>query len=179
MIAVALAFLRRNWKPLVIAAAIGFLAMSNWMLRAELATRTAELTAEQLNHLATVANHKAATAEARRLDVQNVARVKADQSKITEEIVDGYEARLADARARAAAAERLRAQAAAANPGRGGDAGMPRAGPAAEGVDQAPGEDRLSPSDALTCTEQALQLDSLIDWTEAQALVDFNAEPSP
>ena len=65
MIAVALAFLRRNWKPLVIAAAIGFLAMSNWMLRAELATRTAELTAEQLNHLATVANHKAATAEAR------------------------------------------------------------------------------------------------------------------
>jgi hypothetical protein len=37
---------------------------------------------------------------------------------------------------------------------------------------QNPGEDRLPPSDRLTATEQAIQLDELIKWIRQQAKVD-------
>jgi hypothetical protein len=41
-------------------------------------------------------------------------------------------------------------------------------------ADEAPGKDRLPQSDALIATEQAIQLDELIRWVEAQAKVDPN-----
>ena len=43
------------------------------------------------------------------------------------------------------------------------------------GAAQAPGQDRLPPQDALTATEQAIQLDELIKWVRKQAAVDNNA----
>jgi hypothetical protein len=39
---------------------------------------------------------------------------------------------------------------------------------------QRSGEDRLPPADALTATEQAIQLDELIEWVKEQATVDPN-----
>jgi hypothetical protein len=56
---------------------------------------------------------------------------------------------------------------------------MPRLPAAAGGLAQASGQDRLPSADALIATEQAIQLDELIRWVEAQHTVDPNAEPSP
>jgi len=44
---------------------------------------------------------------------------------------------------------------------------------------QAAGQDRLPPANALLATEQAIQLDELIKWVQAQASVDPNAGRKP
>jgi hypothetical protein len=44
------------------------------------------------------------------------------------------------------------------------------------GAAQAAREDRLPDSDALTATEQAIQLDELIKWVKAQAAVAPSAD---
>jgi hypothetical protein len=46
---------------------------------------------------------------------------------------------------------------------------------APDGPAQAADQDRLSQSDALTATEQAIQLDELIKWVRRQHEVDPNA----
>jgi hypothetical protein len=51
---------------------------------------------------------------------------------------------------------------------------MPGLSASAGGTSQAAAQDRLSPTDALTATEQAIQLDELIKWVKAQAKVDNN-----
>ena len=48
---------------------------------------------------------------------------------------------------------------------------------AAGGAAQAAGEDGLSAADALTATEQAIQLDELIKWVRQQHDVRINNEP--
>jgi hypothetical protein len=53
---------------------------------------------------------------------------------------------------------------------------MPGLSAAAGGAAQAADQDRLSAGDALTATEQAIQLDELIKWVQAQAAVDNNPE---
>ena len=63
---------------------------------------------------------------------------------------------------------------AAADPGARGSAPVPGLPAAARGAAQAAGQDRLPQSDALTATEQAIQLDELIKWVRAQAAVDNN-----
>ncbi|WP_308515381.1 hypothetical protein [Sphingomonas flavescens] len=128
---------------------------------------------EQANLAMTIADARAAADLARAADHANVTRVAAEQRAITERTNDDYEARLAAARA---TAERLRLSTpAAADPGARGATSVPglpdRAGSAAQGT----GEDRLPHSDALTATEQAIQLDELIKWVRAQAKVDNNA----
>jgi hypothetical protein len=127
--------------------------------------------AEQSALAGTVANYRAAAEQARAADLANASRVAAEQSEISERTANDYEARLAAARA---VAGRLRSQtaSAAADPGNRPGAPMPGlsapAGRPAEGA----GEDRLSQSDSLTATEQAIQLDELIQWVKAQAAVD-------
>ena len=138
---------------------------------------------EQLYHqdqaafATTVANYRAAAEQARAADQANVARVTADQSAINERTANDYETRLAAARADAAniASGRLRQQSqAAADPGAGRNPPVPGLSAAPIGPDQAAGQDRLPASDALTATEQAIQLDELIKWVKAQAEVDTN-----
>jgi hypothetical protein len=51
---------------------------------------------------------------------------------------------------------------------------VPKLSAAAGGAAQAAGQDRLPAPDALTATEQAIQLDELIKWVKAQAEVDPN-----
>ena len=126
----------------------------------------------------TVANYRAAADAVRAADAANAARVAADQRAINERSADDFETRVADARARSG---RLRGEAhgAAADSGAGGTAKLPGLAAAAGSAAQDPGQDRLSPQDALTATEQAIQLDELIKWVRAQAKVDPNSNPDP
>lgn len=131
--------------------------------------------AEQAAHAATVANYRAAAEQARHDDATNLARVKADQTRINERTQDDFESRIDAARADA---RRLRRQAssAATDPGARRAAPMPAVPAPAGGVGEGAGKDRLPESDALTATEQAIQLDELIKWVRAQAAVPVTAE---
>lgn len=118
----------------------------------------------------TEANYRAAAEQARAADRAAAERTRAAQSNVSERTIHDYEARVADARARA---DRLRVGAqAAADPRPRGDAAVPGLSAAARGAAQTPGQDRLPESDALIATEQAIQLDELIEWVKAQAAVD-------
>lgn len=128
---------------------------------------------EQAALAATVTNYRTAAEQARASDQANSERVAAEQNAINERISSDYEARLAAARA-AAQRLRLQSQTSAADPGRGGAAPVPQLSAAPGGPPQAAGEDRLPQSDALTATEQAIQLDELIKWIRRQAAVDPN-----
>jgi len=123
----------------------------------------------------TVANYRAAADAARAADQANVERVTAEQRSINERTEHDYEARLAAARA---VAERLRLESAAApaDPRPGRAAAVPSVANGPGSADEAAGKDRLPQSDALLATEQAIQLDELIDWVKAQSGVDPNAE---
>ena len=123
----------------------------------------------------TVANVRAAADLARAADQAKAARVEAAQRTINERTAHDFETRLAAARARANAlgAQRLRLQPeAAADPGAGRAASLPGVPAAAGGAAQGPGDGRLSGSDQLTATEQAIQLDELIKWVRQQHAVD-------
>ena len=122
----------------------------------------------------TVANYRAAAAQAEAADKANAGRVAAEQRAISERTSNDFEARLAAARL---SAQRLRGQGAAAAADRGGGAAtsVPGLSAASGRPAQAAGQDRLPRSDALTATEQAIQLDELIKWVRAQAAVDPNA----
>ena len=122
----------------------------------------------------TIANYRAAAAQAEAADKANAGRVAAEQRAISERTSNDFEARLAAARL---SAQRLRGQgaAAAADPGGGAAAPVPGLSAASGRPAQAAGQDRLPRSDALTATEQAIQLDELIKWVRAQAAVDPNA----
>jgi hypothetical protein len=127
---------------------------------------------EQASFAQTVANYRAAAAAARAADLAAAQRVAAEQQTISERTSHDYEARLADARAHA---ERLRQHAEAAADS-GGRAAAPVPGLSAPlgGPAQATGQNGLPPSDALTATEQAIQLDELIKWVKRQAAIDPN-----
>jgi hypothetical protein len=124
---------------------------------------------EKAAFTATVADTRAAAERARAADQANAARVAAEQRRINERTTDDFETRIAAARADA---QRLRLEPrAAADPGAGRDSSMSRVSPAAAGAAQTAGQDELPRSDALTATEQAIQLDELIKWVRAQAAV--------
>jgi hypothetical protein len=139
------------------------------------------LSAERAAHAATVAGYQAAAERARRADAANAARVKSQQRAINQRSAHDLESRLAAARA---AAERLRRdnETAAADSGGRRAAPVPDLSAAARGTAQAAGEDRLphadqrarrdrgalGPEDALIATEQAIQLDELINWVRRQ-----------
>ena len=131
---------------------------------------------EQAAFAVTVANYRAAADRARADDQANADRVRAAQASINQETRYAFETRLADARARA---DRLRVDSqAAANRGDAGTAPVPGLPAAAGGTPESAREDRLPAADALTATEQAIQLDELIKWVRKQHSVDPNAEPS-
>lgn len=125
----------------------------------------------------TVANYRAAADRARAADRAAAARVAAEQSSINQRTADDYQTRLAAARARADQLRRNPATA-AADPGARRAAPMPGLAAPPGQPAQTPGKGGLSPEDALTATEQAIQLDELIKWLKGQHAVDANA-PQP
>ena len=131
----------------------------------------------------TVANYRAAAETARLADAANATRVAAAQRSISERTTNDFEARLADARARALRLQ-LEPRAAAAAYGSGRTAAVPAAGAAPRAAGGAAAEIRLpdaakslSLDERLVATEQAIQLDELIKWVKAQAAVDSTPEP--
>jgi hypothetical protein len=126
--------------------------------------------AEQAAFAGTVANYRVAADAARAADKAAAERVRSEQAAISERTKNAFEIRLADTRARA---ERLRLEAAKnAIDSRGGGAAPLSGLPAPAGdAAQSTGQDRLSDSDRLIATEQAIQLDELIKWVKAQAAV--------
>ena len=123
-------------------------------------------------HGGTIANYRAAAAAAEAADRANADRLEAAQQTINERSADALDIRLAAARARAG---RLRqAGTAAADPRGGAAAHLPGPPGAAPGAAEAAGQDRLPAEDALIATEQAIQLDELIEWVRLQAEVDRN-----
>lgn len=155
--------------------------------RALAAEKTARSALQQ-----TVNGYRVAERMARSQAEMNVARVETEQAQITQEIVDDYEARLADARARAGRiygpGSLYRAAPARPAGGGAGAAGVPGLRDAAASAGEAPGQDRLpaagagdgsaagalSAPDALIATEQALQLAALIEWVNRQAAIDVS-----
>jgi hypothetical protein len=126
---------------------------------------------------ATVSNYRTAAAAARAADRAAAQRAAVEQRALNERTEHDFEARLADARTRA---ERLRVSDAPGSDRRsGGTASLSSLSSAAQGADGAASEDRLSRSDALTATEQAIQLDELIGWVKAQAALDPDAQKEP
>ena len=127
------------------------------------------LAGERAAFSATVANYRAAADQARRADAANAARVKTEQAAINQRSKHDYQSRIAAARA---AGQRLRGQqSAAADPGGRPAAPVPGLPAAAGGAAQGAGDHRLSDQERLTATEQAIQLDALIDWVIAQSRV--------
>jgi len=109
----ALELAGRWWREGLIAAlvvVIALLAMNIEVRTAERDTARTGLAAEQQAHKQTVANYRAASAEAQREAADNVVRVKAEQAQITERTKNEYQARIADVDARY---ERVRTQLAA------------------------------------------------------------------
>ncbi|MGE0773538.1 MAG: hypothetical protein AB7L36_00645 [Sphingomonadaceae bacterium] len=138
----------------------------------------AQLTAEQDAHQKTIDNHQQAARQAEAAQAAEIARVRTADAILNERLADDYETRLADLRARAAAlAGRVRAGSPATGPGLSGAAAMP--GPlAAPGRAAAAAPDQGLPDGACTAmnieerliaSEQAAQLDALIDGIVAQA----------
>lgn len=149
-------------------------------LRSQIAAVTAQRDAEAAAHLGTVNAFLAATAQAQAEAEANVLRVEAEQETINHEIETAYRADLAALRDRF---DRLRTRdAARANPGRANPVDLSGVSDAAANPDAAPGQDRLpatgalSLEDAFTASAQALQLDAVIDWIEAQHSVRFAPE---
>jgi hypothetical protein len=130
---------------------------------------------EQAAFATTVANARAAAAQAEAADKANADRVAAESRNINERTANEFESRLSAARAEL---ERMRVNddQAAADPGPRGSPSLPSLSAPARGAAQAAGEDRLPSPDALTATEQAIQLDELIKWVKAQAAVDPNKQ---
>jgi len=133
-------------------------------------------TQEQAAFATTVADYRSAGEQARREDAANAERVRGEQAKINEETSNDFEMRLAAARARAG--ELRDGSQASAHPGTDGDAPVPALSAAASSPHQAAGQDGLPEDDALIATEQAIQLDELINWVQRQHAVDPNADPA-
>lgn len=146
-------------------------------VKVTIATAKAEQKATDQKVLdATVQGYRAAAAKAEAEDQAKDTATKAQQAKINQETDNDYQARLAAARA---LADRLRQQLAhSANPGSPAKPSVPGVSAPAGGPAQT-APDGLSIDDALTCTEQGIQLDELIKWVKRQAGVDPNAAVKP
>lgn len=146
-------------------ALIAVLVATAWLWRANSHLRDG-LKAERAAHAQTVANFRKAQADAEALQQHNLTRVAQAQKEITDATVTDYHARLADLHARY---DRLRAQ---GNRSASGSTDLPTVPGATARIDEAPGQDGLSAPDALIASEQALQLDALIQWVDAQSKVE-------
>jgi enoyl-CoA hydratase/carnithine racemase len=180
----ALRWLTGDWRNLALAIGWPCLLWSQLLtvpgLKADLADTRASLAAEQAAHLGTVNAFLAASKQAQEDAEANAQRVAREQEIITDAIVTDYRGDLAALRARF---DRLRARdAARADPGRADAAGLsslshaPGRADAAAGEAGLPAAGELALDDALIASEQALQLQALIDWVNAQSAVRFTPE---
>ena len=162
----ALGFIARHpWQS----AAVLLLVACAWLWRANNGLHDS-LKAERAAHAETIAVFKKAQADAEAVQAHNLARVAKAQKDVTDETLDDYNRRVADLRARY---KRLLEQ---GNRSASGNPDLPAVPNATSGTDAAAQQDGLSSADALTASEQALQLDALITWVARQAKVKTSPE---
>lgn len=144
-------------------------------------TRTA-LVHEQSAHAQTIRNHAQAAGQAEAAQAANLKRVAAEQAAQSERIARSYEDDLAVLRARRDhLAEQLR-QAAAPGAGLSDAVYVPGASEGAGSASQAAKDQGLPPAlctpmnldERFVASAQALQLNALIDWVEAQSALEMN-----
>ncbi|MDB5584330.1 MAG: hypothetical protein JWR80_9506 [Bradyrhizobium sp.] len=112
---------------------------------------------------------KAKTAAAQAEDAAHAREVESHQNIAGQESSHDYQAAVADARARA---ERVRhVSTPGANQGSGGKPSVSGSAAVAGGPGTATAQGRLPPADALTATEQALQLQAILDWGKKVGIV--------
>ena len=140
---------------------------------------------ERAAHQQTKIDYREAQAEAARLEQKRLDRVRDEQQEITDAVEADYRRQLAGLHARAERLrEELRAGAGAAGPGRGIE--MLDLPAASGGSAEATGDHGFSapfdrdPAEQLErdviATEQAIQLNALIDWLLKQHAIDPNAD---
>lgn len=177
--AVALAALAAfTWQTVRIE---GFLVVPG--LKADLSAARAATESEAAAHRRTKDTYRLAQQEAARLEGMRLMRVQAQQQEITDHVRQDLSERLAAARARydaLADADGLR------GPSRGTGADGAAEGLAVPGAPVAAGRAYeaacaagLSLPERWHATEQALQLDALIDWLSDQLRVPINDAPQP
>ena len=130
--------------------------------------------ADQAAFAQTIAGYRAAADAARAADRAAGERARAEQAAINERTDNDYEIRLAAARVRAGELRRD-AQTPAHSSGRG-TTPVPALSAATGGAAATAPQAGLPAPDALTATEQAIQLDELIKWVRRQSAVDPNVE---
>jgi hypothetical protein len=149
----------------------------------------AKFAAESRAHRQTAQNARDAARQAQLAAEANVRRVASEQARATKRIVDDFERRIAHARARAVDLGRLRSgRAASTNPRSADTADLSSAANAARRADETSSEAgffdpgiKLAPlaeQDRLICTEQAIQLDALIDYVRAIGSIPNSVSPS-
>lgn len=166
-----LASILPRWKWLVGGLAIGLAALTIMILRADVRHYEKLLAGEKTAHALDIANYKAASDEAARLDKANVDRVTKEQTAITEKVTNDYQDKLADSTSRY---DRLRAQASGylshpASPGVPADPQTTCAavsGAACEAI----------PPLLLEAQRNTDQLIALQAWVTAQSAVDTNGD---
>lgn len=163
-------------------AALIFAGVQSWRatsLSDQLDQARIALGAERASHEITKRDYAEAQAYAQGMEAARIAAVATAQQEISHDLKRDYRDRLARLRAdyqrlrREADADRTAARAAADQPVSGLSAAPGRAAEAA--ADRFPA--RQSEDDLawrLKASEQALQLDALIDWVERQAAIDPN-----
>jgi hypothetical protein len=152
---------------------IGALALLNvilWMRGNHIAKQRDHAVAGLKIALDGIENVRKASHEAERLQTANLTRVTKQQDAISERVSNDFETRIANARA---LADKLRRD--HANRSAPGNAAMPATGESTGQPVEAPDENGLS--DRLLATEQAIQLDELITWVEAQQNIDTGGNP--
>lgn len=177
----------QSWIGLGMAAVIAVLAIWLTIERANHATTRAGLTAERLAHEATVAGYRAAAELAAARDRANALRVQAEQRAANERIENDYQDRI-DA-LRRDYDRRLRDARARADTGGAGGTHLPDIPGAPGGADGAAADHGFPEPGATAAefdlfwrriaSEQAIQLDALIDWVDAQRAVDFGNGQEP
>lgn len=128
---------------------------------------------EQGAHLQTKLNYMFAATKAREADAANKARAEAEQRANNERQKADYENRIARARADY---QRLLHLKAAGNPGSAGTAPVPGGSAPGSGASPAPQDNGLSLGERLIATEQAIQLDELIDYVDGLLKVDMEGD---
>jgi hypothetical protein len=150
----------KGWRPYAIE------------LEGEVKTIRIDLVESRARHAASKRAYAEAQEEAARMQADIVEREVARQERITDEVRKDYQQRIAALRSRA---DRLRAEAGAGVAGSPDQVRVPADANAAARTDEAPDCQRLPAPDIETdlrcreiATEQALQLDALIQWVLRQ-----------
>lgn len=116
------------------------------------------------------------TAKAQADDAAHAREVEGRQTTIGQESSRDYQAELA--RVRADYADRLRRAARGTDQGGSGNTPVPRFASGANGPDAASAQGGLPSADALTATEQAIQLRSIQDWARKVGLANVQSPQS-